>query len=80
MWISSVALLMRVERGTTQVYTTNLLSETSVDAVKEGASQPRDVESLQYQQPASPPACAQIAMWTPHSEPENKKSPGQKNS
>ena len=35
---------------TTQVYTTNLLSETSVDAVKEGASQPRDVESLQYQQ------------------------------
>ena len=52
MWISSLALLMRVERGdyTTQVYTTNLLSETSVDAVKEGASQPRDVESLQYQQ------------------------------
>ena len=41
---------------TTQVYTTNLLSETSVDAVKEGASQPRDVESLQYQQqPARPP-------------------------
>ena len=36
MWISSLALLMRVERGdyTTQVYTTNLLSETSDDDVR----------------------------------------------
>ena len=59
MWIISVVLLSADEGsngGTTQVYTTNLLSETSVDAVKEGASQPRDVESLQYQQqPARPP-------------------------
>ena len=47
MWIISVVLLSADEGsngGTTQVYTTNLLSETS-DAVKEGPSQPRDVES-----------------------------------
>ena len=60
---------MRVERGTTQVYTTNLLSETSVDAVKEGASQPRDVESLQYQQQPARPTAAQIAMRTQASPP-----------